>query len=45
MDHIIEVTELALRDARQSLIATRLGIDDMIGAQGLRRPIGSGSNK
>jgi methylmalonyl-CoA carboxyltransferase 5S subunit len=32
MDRIIDVTELALRDAHQSLIATRLGIDDMIGA-------------
>jgi methylmalonyl-CoA carboxyltransferase 5S subunit len=32
MDRIIEVTELALRDAHQSLIATRLGIDDMTGA-------------
>ncbi|GFO69574.1 oxaloacetate decarboxylase [Geomonas limicola] len=32
MKRIIDVTELALRDAHQSLIATRLGIDDMIGA-------------
>jgi methylmalonyl-CoA carboxyltransferase 5S subunit len=32
MDRIIDVTELALRDAHQSLIATRLGIDDMTGA-------------
>ena len=32
MDKIIDITELALRDAHQSLIATRLGIDDMIGA-------------
>jgi methylmalonyl-CoA carboxyltransferase 5S subunit len=29
---IIDITELALRDAHQSLIATRLGIDDMTGA-------------
>ncbi|MGB8247501.1 MAG: methylmalonyl-CoA carboxytransferase subunit 5S [Chlorobium sp.] len=28
----MDITELALRDAHQSLIATRLGIDDMIGA-------------
>ncbi|HJV66513.1 MAG TPA: methylmalonyl-CoA carboxytransferase subunit 5S [Geomonas sp.] len=28
----IDVTELALRDAHQSLIATRLGIEDMTGA-------------
>ena len=32
MDRIIDITELALRDAHQSLIATRLGIDDMTGA-------------
>jgi methylmalonyl-CoA carboxyltransferase 5S subunit len=32
MDRIIDVTELALRDAHQSLIATRLGIDDMTAA-------------
>jgi methylmalonyl-CoA carboxyltransferase 5S subunit len=32
MNRIIDVTELALRDAHQSLIATRLGIDDMTGA-------------
>jgi methylmalonyl-CoA carboxyltransferase 5S subunit len=32
MDKIVDVTELALRDAHQSLIATRLGLDDMIGA-------------
>jgi methylmalonyl-CoA carboxyltransferase 5S subunit len=32
MKRIIDVTELALRDAHQSLIATRLGIEDMIGA-------------
>jgi len=32
VNHIIDVTELALRDAHQSLIATRLGIDDMVGA-------------
>ncbi len=32
MDRIIDITELALRDAHQSLIATRLGIDDMAGA-------------
>jgi methylmalonyl-CoA carboxyltransferase 5S subunit len=32
MERIIDVTELALRDAHQSLIATRLGIDDMTGA-------------
>src|SRR5450631_4943384 len=31
MDKIIDITELALRDAHQSLIATRLGIDDMTG--------------
>lgn len=30
MDRIIDITELALRDAHQSLIATRLGIDDMV---------------
>ncbi|QXE86907.1 methylmalonyl-CoA carboxytransferase subunit 5S [Geomonas nitrogeniifigens] len=30
MNRIIDITELALRDAHQSLIATRLGIDDMI---------------
>jgi len=29
---IIDITELALRDAHQSLIATRLGIDDMTDA-------------
>jgi len=29
---IIDITELALRDAHQSLIATRLGIEDMTGA-------------
>jgi methylmalonyl-CoA carboxyltransferase 5S subunit len=29
---LIDITELALRDAHQSLIATRLGIDDMTGA-------------
>ena len=29
MNKIIGITELALRDAHQSLIATRLGIDDM----------------
>ncbi|HWQ26086.1 MAG TPA: methylmalonyl-CoA carboxytransferase subunit 5S [Chlorobaculum sp.] len=28
----MDITELALRDAHQSLIATRLGIDDMTGA-------------
>ncbi|MBU5612186.1 methylmalonyl-CoA carboxytransferase subunit 5S [Geomonas azotofigens] len=32
MNRIIDITELALRDAHQSLIATRLGIDDMIPA-------------
>lgn len=32
MNRIIDVTELALRDAHQSLIATRLGIEDMVGA-------------
>ncbi len=31
MDKIIDITELALRDAHQSLIATRLGIEDMVG--------------
>ena len=31
MDKIIDITELALRDAHQSLIATRLGIEDMTG--------------
>lgn len=29
---VVGVTELALRDAHQSLMATRMGIDDMIGA-------------
>jgi len=29
IDRIIDITELALRDAHQSLIATRLGIEDM----------------
>ena len=32
INRIIDITELALRDAHQSLIATRLGIDDMTGA-------------
>jgi methylmalonyl-CoA carboxyltransferase 5S subunit len=32
MDRIIDITELALRDGHQSLIATRLGIDDMTAA-------------
>jgi methylmalonyl-CoA carboxyltransferase 5S subunit len=32
INRIIDITELALRDAHQSLIATRLGIEDMIGA-------------
>ena len=32
INRIIDITELALRDAHQSLIATRLGIEDMTGA-------------
>ena len=32
INRIIDITELALRDAHQSLIATRLGINDMTGA-------------
>jgi methylmalonyl-CoA carboxyltransferase 5S subunit len=32
MGRTIDITELALRDAHQSLIATRLGIEDMVGA-------------
>ena len=32
INKIIDITELALRDAHQSLIATRLGIEDMTGA-------------
>lgn len=31
MEKTIDITELALRDAHQSLIATRLGIEDMAG--------------
>ena len=30
MSRIIEITELALRDAHQSLFATRMALDDMI---------------
>ncbi|MGA3211356.1 MAG: methylmalonyl-CoA carboxytransferase subunit 5S [Terriglobales bacterium] len=29
MPHVIEITELALRDAHQSLLATRMALDDM----------------
>ena len=29
MSRIIEITELALRDAHQSLMATRMAMDDM----------------
>jgi methylmalonyl-CoA carboxyltransferase 5S subunit len=32
MSRIIEITELALRDAHQSLLATRMALDDMIPA-------------
>jgi methylmalonyl-CoA carboxyltransferase 5S subunit len=32
MSRIIEITELALRDAHQSLLATRMSLDDMIPA-------------
>jgi methylmalonyl-CoA carboxyltransferase 5S subunit len=32
MSRIVEITELALRDAHQSLLATRMGLDDMIPA-------------
>ena len=32
MSRIVEVTELALRDAHQSLLATRIALDDMIPA-------------
>ena len=32
MPRLIEVTELALRDAHQSLLATRMALEDMIGA-------------
>jgi methylmalonyl-CoA carboxyltransferase 5S subunit len=31
LEKIVDITELALRDAHQSLIATRLGIEDMAG--------------
>jgi methylmalonyl-CoA carboxyltransferase 5S subunit len=30
MGRIVEITELALRDAHQSLLATRMGLDDMV---------------
>ena len=30
MTRVIEITELALRDAHQSLLATRMALDDMI---------------
>jgi methylmalonyl-CoA carboxyltransferase 5S subunit len=30
MSRVVEITELALRDAHQSLLATRMGLDDMI---------------
>jgi methylmalonyl-CoA carboxyltransferase 5S subunit len=30
MSRVIEVTELALRDAHQSLLATRMAMEDMI---------------
>lgn len=32
VERVIEVTELALRDAHQSLLATRMTTDDMVGA-------------
>src|SRR5215469_3621334 len=32
MGHVIEVTELALRDAHQSLLATRMALEDMVSA-------------
>ena len=32
MGRVVEITELALRDAHQSLLATRMGLDDMIPA-------------
>lgn len=32
MSRTVEITELALRDAHQSLLATRMGLDDMIPA-------------
>jgi methylmalonyl-CoA carboxyltransferase 5S subunit len=32
MSRMVEITELALRDASQSLLATRMGLDDMIPA-------------
>ena len=32
MTRIIDITELALRDAHQSLLATRMALDDMIPA-------------
>jgi methylmalonyl-CoA carboxyltransferase 5S subunit len=32
MSRVVEITELALRDAHQSLLATRMGLDDMIPA-------------
>ena len=32
MPRVIEITELALRDAHQSLFATRMSMDDMIPA-------------
>src|ERR1035437_5823317 len=32
MARIVEITELALRDAHQSLLATRMSLDDMIPA-------------
>ena len=30
MSRVIEVTELALRDAHQSLLATRMAMEDMV---------------
>jgi len=30
MGRVVEITELALRDAHQSLLATRMALDDMI---------------
>src|ERR1039457_6380193 len=32
MTRVIEITELALRDAHQSLLATRMALDDMVPA-------------
>src|SRR5215212_3801965 len=32
MPHTVEITELALRDGHQSLFATRMALEDMVGA-------------